>query len=159
MSSRRRATPLQIALSERRRMALELRAQGGNYREIAATLRASGEVSPDYDHTMAWRDCTAELKRLNDENASTVEEMRRLQMERYDALFAKQYESAIDGDGWAFDRCLAVMAKMEALYGLAAPMRTQQEVSGPGGAPLPAGSNITIYQIPDNGRDSHTGTT
>jgi len=152
MPSRRRATPLQIALSERRRAALELRAQGGNYREIAATLRASGEVAPDYDHTMAWRDCTAELKRLNEENASTVEEMRRLQMERYDALFAKQYESAIDGDGWAFDRCLAVMAKMEALYGLQVPVKTKTELTGKDGEPLPASSPVVIY-IPDNGRD------
>lgn len=151
MTKKRKATPKAIAISERCALALDLRKQGGSFREIAQTMRAAGQAGESYDHAQAWRDINAELKRLNEENRDSVEEMRQLQLEQLNALWAKQYEQALDGDGWALDRCLAIQARIGTLYGLNAATKTQQELSGPGGTPLQA--NPVVIYIPDNGRD------
>lgn len=157
MAQRKRATPKQIELTERRAAALELRKQGGSYREIAETMRNEGKAPETYDYTLAWKDVTDELRRLNEENGASVEEMRQLQLEQLNALWTKQYDLALEGDGWALDRCLAIQGRIGALFGLSAPVKTEDknELTGPNGQPLQTGSQVTIY-IPNNGRgDNH----
>src|SRR6185312_10108791 len=105
----------QIDLAERRGMVLELRKQGGSFREIAAQLReqysATGEhgVTPEYSHDLAFRDFRAALKELNDANSQSLEEHRALDLERLDALLAAQWEKAAQGDLLSFDKVVDVL--------------------------------------------------
>ena len=111
-------------------LALELRKQGGTYRQIAEQLRAVDGVSPDYSEAQAYRDVTAELERLNLRLAEEAGSVRRLEVERIDELWAVLYPKARKGDYAAFDRCLSLMEKRARYLGLYAPAPVQADVGG-----------------------------
>lgn len=111
-------------------LALDLRKQGGTYRQIAEQLREVDGVSPNYNETQAYRDVMAELGRLNARLAEESTAVRRLEIERIDDLWAILYPKARKGDYAAFDRCLTLMEKRARYLGLYAPAAVQGDVAG-----------------------------
>lgn len=146
----------------RRAAALQLRLQGGTYRQIADQLKADPKTQPfvsvKYDHTQAWKDVQEELDRLNDENAERADRLRSLTHERLNALLTKYWPLAARGDYAALDRVLAIMDRIARLYGV-------DKLAGPNvtvGGEVALSGNIAVEQqiasvhiyIPDNGRDT-----
>lgn len=139
-------------LTERRALALDLRKQGGSYRKIAEVLRAQpvseGDPTlrwPNYDESMAYRDCIAELDKINASMTASAAQVRALELERLDELWAAMYPKAINGDYFAFDRLMIVMDKRRRYVALDTPLPTQDITSG--GKPAQV-----LFYIPDNGR-------
>lgn len=120
------ASPVKLRVTERRIMALELRKQGGSYRQIAATLREVDGVSSKYSEGAAYGDVITSLRELNSRTAELAEENRRLELERLDELFSVYYERALKGDTFALQACLSIMGKRAALLGLNAPVNINQ---------------------------------
>lgn len=124
------------ALATRRAAALDLRKQGGSYREIAAAIReaaAQGDLpgaTPDYNESAAYGDVQAELRRLREQNQELAEDVRDLEVQRLDALLAVAWPKAMNGDLFAFDRVLKVSESRRRLFGLDAPIK-HQEVQDP----------------------------
>jgi hypothetical protein len=111
--SRAKATPNRIAVAQREREALELRKAGKTFDEIAGAL--------------GYSERGGAAKAVSRALAATVQEpadeLRRLEVERLDALWGALWPLAIDGQLGAVDRCLAVQARRAKLLGLDAPPR------------------------------------
>jgi hypothetical protein len=105
-----------ITAAQRRTLALALRIQGKTFREIGTAL--------NFSEQRAHAIITSELARLNGERSEKAEEVRRLELERLDALLAGCWDSARGGDPPAIDRVLAIMARRARLLGLDAPSKT-----------------------------------
>lgn len=100
---------------ERMREALHYRKNGYNYREIAAAMRISIATAHTY--------VTEALKEITRESA---EQVLALHLERYDALLTTYFDKAMEGDGFAADKVLAIMGKIERLHGVEAPREADQ---------------------------------
>ena len=101
--------------------ALKLRSLGLTYREVALRLGV--------DHSTAFRRVQRALMAIP---FDSVEEFRRLESERLDALFEVAYRKAISGESGfllAIDRCIAIQERRARLCGLDAPSRAQYEIS------------------------------
>lgn len=107
-------------------MALELRKQGGSYRQIAAQLRVAEGVSPKYSEGAAYADVMAALKKLNERQGEVANEVRRLELERLDEMFSAFYPKAVLGDEGALQACLNIMRQRASLQGLNAPVVVNQ---------------------------------
>ena len=103
--------PASIALSESALAAMRLRMAGLSYRQIADRL---GIQASD-----AARLIRAYLDHVDAELAETATQLRRLELERLDALFAAVWQPALDGDLQAIDRALAIMKRRDELAGIA----------------------------------------
>ncbi len=103
------ATPQKMAVAERRALAVELRKQGGTYRQIADQLRQLPGVSENYDHTQAHNDVMEELKRIKEKASEDAEAVRTLELARLDELFIGMFARAKQGDYAAFDRVMILM--------------------------------------------------
>lgn len=118
-----------VGLAIRRNHALKLRLQGGDWGDIAATLRATldtpdavPEVTPAYDQASAYKDVLAEMKRLTSENKSLAQFELDLQLEQLRELWAKFYPMATErGDYLAFDRCMTIQERRAKLMNLDTP--------------------------------------
>lgn len=133
-------TPRRVALRERDRKALTLRAQGQQYDTIAA---ACGYPTPD-----AARQAVKRL--LDRQDRESVAEARQLMIQRLETLLAGLWAAAT---GEAVDpkdhtaavreasRLIDLLAKVEGTY---AP--TRSELSGPDGGPVPVAA---VTFIPD----------
>lgn len=116
-----------IQLAERRGVVVSLRLQGGSFRDIAAqlhTLPAEDKerlgITDAYCEVHAYRDCVAELKRLNDKAQEGIAEVKRLELERLDALLAAWWDRSLT-DPLAFDKVLTIMDRIERLWGIGVP--------------------------------------
>lgn len=126
--------------AERRVKALQLRTEGKTYRAIGAELGVS--------EAQAYEDVKRSLKELNEQQAELADEIRRLELERLDALYSaaqdvlvafhpiisngKRFDDLVD-DGpklAAIDRMLKVMDRRAKLLGLDAPTQVKNEQSG-----------------------------
>jgi len=110
-----------VKLAERRNIAIELRKSGLSYRAIATEIRLMSGMPPRYSEAMAYRDVTSELQRLNEKSAEVAKEVRRLELERLDALTESLWDMAIKGDNAAIDRLLRISERRARLLGLDAP--------------------------------------
>ncbi len=134
------AKKLEIAI--RRNHVLSLRRQGGDWREIAETLRATLDtddpvpgVTPKYDHSLAYKDALAEMNRLSTENKEMAAHELTMQLDQLRELWAKFYGMAVErGDYMAFDRCMTIQERRARLMGVEPAKR--QEVTGSNGEPL-----------------------
>jgi len=106
---------IQIAARQREARALQLRKAGASFEQIG---RALGVSTP-----RAWRIFQRALDRVV---ADPLEDLRRLETLRLDALLMVMWPHAMAGKGWAVDRCLAIMQRRARLLGLDAP--TKHEV-------------------------------
>jgi hypothetical protein len=112
-------TPAKIAAHERRLRALDLRRDGHSYREIARQLGWA-------DHHSASRAVSRALR--ESVPREVVDEVRRIELERLDALFVPMFLQATSGNRLAVDRCLRIMERRAALVGLDAPIQVHQTV-------------------------------
>jgi hypothetical protein len=112
-------TAQQIETHEKRIKALELRKAGFSYREIAKQVGWADPKSARIGVEVMLREYVPQ---------DVVDDVRKLECERLDALWRPQYRAAIQGDRLAVDRCLHIMERRAALLGLDAPIRIQQQV-------------------------------
>jgi hypothetical protein len=117
MTNKSMTAAVKIRIAERRAMALELRKQGGTFRQIAEQLAGRDGVSVKYDESHAFRDIQAELARLNTENQELVREIRDLELLRLDAMLCIYWPKAMEGDYQAFDRVLAILDRHARIFG------------------------------------------
>lgn len=113
-----RITKATIAAREIDAKALELRKIGLSYDRIATALGIS-------DRGTAWRHVNRALQSTVADNANDV---RKIEGERLDALFAVAFRQALTGDLKAVETCLQIQARRARLFGLDAPTRTRVEV-------------------------------
>jgi transposase len=99
---------------------LRLRRDGLTHREIAARLG----VAP----ATAYRRVRHALDQINERNVEDAGTLRALEMLRLDELQNAIWQRAIDGDGKALDRILAIMARRAKLLGLDAPQRRRTKI-------------------------------
>jgi len=116
------ASAQKVAIAERRKMALDLRKQGDSYRQIAESLREVEGVSDRYDHAQAIRDVAEMLRQLNEGNKETAGIVKRLELERLDALHFAHWKAAVAGDVRAGLFILRLMERRARLEGLDAPV-------------------------------------
>lgn len=111
-----------LEAKEKQRQALELRKAGATYEVIARQLGYAAPVGAEHA-------VKAALKTLLQEPA---EEVRKLELERLDALLIKMYSDATRGNQGAVDRVLRIMERRARLLGLDAPVK--QDVTSDGKA-------------------------
>jgi len=116
--SRTKATPDRVAIAERERQALELRKAGATYERIAQALGLS-------ERGGAWKLVHRALEQTLQEPS---DELRRLESERLDALLRALWPAAMDGKGYAVERCLQIMDRRAKMLGLDAPSRSSVTV-------------------------------
>lgn len=134
MTLARTTTPQQIRGNERARQALELRKAGVHYVDIARQL---GYAS----HVGALNAVQRALKMTLQEPADDV---RQLELERLDTMWAKTWEWVQNNDPRAIDRALRLMERRSRYLGLDAPKqvdlniikRRAQEVADRLGVPV-----------------------
>lgn len=121
-----------MQLAARRAVVVTLRLQGGSFRDIAEQMKGMAEaerakygITDSYCEVHAYRDCTAELKRLNKQAQEGIAEVKRLELERLDALLASWWERA-QNDPVAFDKVLTLMNRRSLYLGLDAPVKQEQ---------------------------------
>ncbi len=112
--------------------ALELRAAGESFPSIASKLGFSGRQGA-YEAVKAALEAT--LREPSDL-------LRRLDLERLDALWRLAFERANRGDLHAASVCLRILERRARLLGLDAP--TKQELTGRDGEPLTAPVGLLI---------------
>jgi AraC-like DNA-binding protein len=106
-----------IALAERARRVLELRKEGLTFNEIARRVGYKNATSAYYAFKTALR---ATIQQPADE-------VRRLEVERLDALLAAVWSTAMDGRLVAIDRVILIMDRRAKLLGLDAPQKVDHE--------------------------------
>lgn len=112
-------------LATRRAAALELRKQGGSFRQIAEALKAKGYADEKYSHVLAFRDVDIELKELAEQRHADAEVCRTLELERLDALLSYLWPRAKQADGFAISQIIGIVSKRCALLGLDRPSQVQ----------------------------------
>ena len=115
MASKRSTSPAAIERAKRRAQALELRAAGRKYREIAETLDYS---SPQHAH----RDVKTELDALVKGPALEVLSE---ELDRLDKMLQGLWSEARRGNVHAVDRVLRIMERRARYLGLDAPDRVE----------------------------------
>jgi hypothetical protein len=110
--------PRQIAAREKRQQALSYRRAGMNFTDIARLVGYS-------DRRNAQKAVTRELADAPAEDVSVV---RKMEVDRLDALLLSMWKKAMNGDGWSVDRVLRIMERRSRLLGLDEPMKQQIEV-------------------------------
>jgi DNA-binding CsgD family transcriptional regulator len=120
---RRRGRPGQAeTIAERRAVALELRKAGGSYRQIAQQLGVDV-------HTMHG-DVGAELAALRETTIGRAEELRALELERFDRMVAGLWPQIEKGSPPAVTAAVRVSERRARLLGLDEPTATRTELSG-----------------------------
>ena len=106
--------------------ALEYRKMGLNYSQIAEKMELNSAQA-------AWYMVEAALKRTLQEAADDV---RKLELERLDAMFIPVYGNALRGDLASQQQVLRIMERRAKLLGIDAPVATKTEHTGVNGDPL-----------------------
>lgn len=110
MSKEPKTSPRKVRSTARSRAALDLRAQGLSYRDIADRLGIG--------RTTAHRYVTRELAYLAQECREDAEQIRTLELQRLDALYVIAARVASDGDLAGIDRCVKIAERRAKLLGL-----------------------------------------
>ena len=119
----RRGRPGQVeAIAERRVLALEARKAGGSYREIARQLGVD-------THT-AWADVAAELAAIREQTVERAEELRELELQRFDQMTAGLWPQIQAGSPPAVSAAVRVSERRSKLLGLDEPTAIRTEISG-----------------------------
>ena len=119
-----RTSPRRIQAVFRQRQALELRLGGAPYHSIASALG----YATAYGAQLAIE---AALKKTLQEPA---EDVRKIELERLDALLLAVWGKARKGDYFAIDAALKILARRAKLLGLDAPVK--QILTGQDGGPV-----------------------
>ena len=130
LPDKQKTTAASIRNRIRRHTALKMRKEGRTYPEIGEELGISKQ--------RANQIVRAELEIINKDLAEEVEELRRLELERLDALFRKAFEAATTGgsvllfDPKATEACLKIMDRRTKLLGMDAPTKIEEVGEGGG---------------------------
>ena len=108
-----------VNANERQRQALELRKGGVDYATIAQHLGYK-------DQSGAWRAVNRALTATLQEPA---DELRKLEVERLDAMYLAVATGIRNGNLGAIDRGIRIMERRAKLLGLDAPIKTEADVS------------------------------
>jgi hypothetical protein len=119
-----RRTGERETIAERRLRAFELRKAGNSYRAIARVLGVN--------EATAYKDVMGRLREISALEETEREDVRRLELERLDALFHAHYEKAATGDTKDTLCVLRIMEHRADLLGLAAATK----LADPQGQPL-----------------------
>jgi len=122
---------------EREREALKLRLAGKTYAQIGEALGVTEQGA----HKIVMR----VLKRLNEKINEDGLAVRRMEVERLDALLRVVWPKAQEGDLAAVDRVLRIAKRRAALLGLDAPVAV--DVTS-GGEPMPV-ERIVVREVVD----------
>ena len=104
-----------ITAREREAQAVELRKSGHTYAEIATALGVSRAAG----HKMVTRALNRSIERA----AESIPQVRKMELDRLDALLKGLWDMASLGDGPAVDRVLRLMSRRAALLGLDMPVQ------------------------------------
>jgi len=128
--------PDYLVAAERRASVFHLKKQGLTYRTISKAMieKYPGRLPKGYDERYAYKDVMAVLDKLNKEIKADAEQVRRMELERLDNMFVKNFTRAVKGDPKAVLSCMRIMDRRSRYLGLDAP--TKNEVFGPGGSEL-----------------------
>jgi len=126
---------------EREKEALRLRLAGKTYAEIGEALGVTEQGA----HKIIMR----VLKRLNEKIVEDGMAVRRIEVERLDALLRVVWPKAQDGDLAAVDRILRISKRRSELLGLDAPMAVDLTS---GGKAVPV-ERIVVREVVDDGDD------
>ena len=111
--------PAPPAEGTQRRRALELRAAGKPYHEIAEALGISDSRAIHY--------VAEALERLQGEEVRHADAARHLELARLDAMFAAHWDDALAGNVRATETCLKIMDRRARYLGLDAPVKVDIE--------------------------------
>ena len=112
-------SPRRLTAAERQRQALELRKAGVTFETIATQLGYRNRSG-------AYKAVMSALRRTLQEPA---DEVRRLELERLDALLLALWSQARQGHQGAIDRCLKIAERRAKLLGLDAPAQIDAAVA------------------------------
>lgn len=110
MPKKSKTSARKVRSTARSRAALDLRAQGFSYRDIADQLGIG--------HSTAHRYVTQELAYLAQECHEDAEAIRTLELQRLDALYVIAAKAATGGDLAGIDRCIKIAERRAKLLGL-----------------------------------------
>lgn len=127
----------QVRIAEKKRLALEMRAQGKSYQEIADALGYADRSGP-------WELVQTALREMVQEPADIV---RQLELERLDRALEALWPQVQRGDVLAIDRLIKIMDRRSRYLGLDAP--TKQVLAGDEEAPVQVKANVTTEEDPD----------
>jgi Homeodomain-like domain-containing protein len=99
-----------LTAKQRRQAAFEARKRGYTYERIGRMLGISRQA--------AYKTVKSELVKIELKTAETAEEIKRLELERLDALQNAFWEKAISGDEKAANHILRIMERKSRLLGL-----------------------------------------
>ncbi len=129
------------AAAERREQAFRFRKLGLGYRAIGGKLGVSSTQAFRYVHEV--------LKDLAKKTEKAARELRQLEGERLDYLWAKLLPKIRQGDPKAIQAAVRVVQRRCSLFGLDGPK--QIEHAGKNGGPME--HEQTVFYIPKNDRD------
>ena len=131
-----KGSPIYLEVAVRRAAVFTLKKQGGSYRAIAAKMQEDfpGQLPKKYDERGVYRDVMVVLDKLNKEIVEASDVVRRMELERLDLMFRKNFEKAVSGNDKAVLSCMRIMDRRSRYLGLDAP--TKSEIFGPGGGEL-----------------------
>lgn len=122
----KRTSKVMVLAREREHKAFEMRKEGKTYRQISEELG----ISPHGAYVMVKR----VLLSLATLTAEDAKEVKRIQLERLDAMLKGLWFAAEHGDVHAVDRVIKIEQRRSELLGLDAPK--QHEFTGKDGGPL-----------------------
>jgi hypothetical protein len=137
-SKKRTTAPKNIKQQERATQALNLRREGASYNEIGKAMGVSRE--------RAFAIVKGELEKLAATVNEASEDVRRIELERLDAMQRKAFAKAVEGDTGAVDAVLRIMDRRAKLLGL----NTPSEIS------MTHQPRTVIIKAPDSGYASST---
>lgn len=106
-----------IAKAERIKHMMDLRLQGYSLEEIGA---AQDPPIKKQSVSKIIKDALAKVE------IEPAEDVVKLELSRLDQMLGKHYERALNGDGWATDRVLAIMDRRARYLGLDSPIKTSE---------------------------------
>lgn len=107
--------PRRLGAAERRREAVRMRITGATFSSIGEALGVSVQAA----HQLVVR----ALEDINDTTAETAAQLRRLELERLDAMQSALWDRAMNGEEQIVDRLLRIQQRRAALMGLDAPAK------------------------------------
>jgi hypothetical protein len=151
------ASPTKVKIAERRRLAMQLRIQGGSYELIAERMRQEEGISKSYNAKRAQEDVIAELQAVGTENRAMAQEVLALDLQRLDTMLMTVWPKMLKGDYFAFDRVLAVLDRRARYFNLTAPQPINAVIQASGNVAI-GGTQINpvlqqlnqIVNVPDD---------
>lgn len=119
--------PDYLVAAERRAAVFHLKKQGLTYRVIAKAMieKYPGRLPKGYDERYAYKDVMAILDKLNKEIKEDAEQVRRMELERLDRMFVKNFARAVKGDPKAVLSCIRIMDRRSRYLGLDAAVKNE----------------------------------